>query len=882
MPRSGGLVTATGPEDRGVPADRKRKLPAARQPASTDSVSGAKQQTISELFSASQQKPVNRDAKGSALSPTSKRIRLDPTATAAPFATIPSETTPLPRENMYNFPSNNKNNPVDLTGSATSPPARRPNGFRAKPNFNPHAGAKKLVVKNLRTTPRTDPREYLNQTWERLDKALTAIFNNEEISFSLEELYKGVENCCRQGHAAELSILLKDKCSVYVRSGLKEPLLERTGATNVDLLRAVLAAWATWNRQLKGRSLQEIAVDLFRTNIFNDAKLGSRTVDGACDLVDADRMDDLQDQSTFRDTIKLFHDLSIYTSVFEPRMLHKSQTFIINWSKEASAEKSLADYVHSSVQLMNREMSRCEHYGLDSTTRRDLLTLLETYLIQQQADRLVNQDDIADFLEDNAVNDLEQLYTLLERRQLVLRLREPFVKWIDDTGTAIVFDDKEQEQMVIKLLTLKRQLDTIWRVSFHRNTELGHALRETFEAFINKTKKGAATWNTDNSKPGEMIAKYVDMLLRGGAKAIPAQLSKSAIKTVAADDEDDDVAFDEDSEINAQLDQVLDLFRFVHGKAVFEAFYKKDLARRLLMGRSASADAERSMLARLKTECGAGFTQNLEQMFKDIELAREEVSSYKMLMADRGENPTLDLSVNILSAAAWPTYPDVPVQIPQEIKSAIDRFDQHYKSKHRGRKLDWKHALAHCQLKANFPKGNKEIVVSSFQAIVLLLFNNVPAGEHLSYETIKAETGLPDREIIRTLQSLACAKLRPLTKHPKGKDIAPTDTFTFNTAFTHEKYRVKINQVQLKETKEENKETHERVAADRNFETQAAIVRIMKSRKLISHAELVAEVIGATRSRGVLGVPDIKRNIDRLVDKDYMEREEGNMYSYVA
>jgi cullin 4 len=38
----------------------------------------------------------------------------------------------------------------------------------------------------------------------------------------------------------------------------------------------------------------------------------------------------------------------------------------------------------------------------------------------------------------------------------------------------------------------------------------------------------------------------------------------------------------------------------VHGKAVFEAFYKKDLAKRLLMNRSASADAEKSMLDRLK------------------------------------------------------------------------------------------------------------------------------------------------------------------------------------------------------------------------------------------------------------------------------------------
>lgn len=347
---------------------------------------------------------------------------------------------------------------------------------------------------------------------------------------------------------------------------------------------------------------------------------------------------------------------------------------------------------------------------------------------------------MADLLDENCVDDLEQLYKLLERRRLGAKLRSPFEKWVDLTGTAIVFDDKEQENMVVKLLSLKKQLDAMWRVAFHRNTELGHALRESFETFINKSKKTSATWNTDNSKPGEMIAKYVDMLLRGGAKAVPAQLS--SVKSEAERDENDDLAFDEDTEVNNQLDQVLDLFRFVHGKAVFEAFYKKDLARRLLMGRSASADAERSMLARLKTECGAGFTQNLEQMFKDVELAREEMASYKSLLEERGEKVPVDLSVNILSASAWPTYPDIPVIIPQEIQQSLDKFTLHYKSKHSGRKLDWKHALAHCSIKAPFPKGTKELVVSSFQAIVLLLFNSVKSGEHLTYDFLKAETGL--------------------------------------------------------------------------------------------------------------------------------------------
>ena len=102
-----------------------------------------------------------------------------------------------------------------------------------------------------------------------------------------------------------------------------------------------------------------------------------------------------------------------------------------------------------------------------------------------------------------------------------------------------------------------------------------------------------------------------------------------------------------------------------------------------------------------------------------------------------------------------------------------------------------------------------------------------------------------------------------LTKSPKGKEVNPTDEFSFNTSFQDQKLRIKINQIQLKETKEENKETHERVAADRHYETQAAIVRIMKSRKTIKHAELVAEVINATKSRGVLEPADIKKNIEK-------------------
>lgn len=155
----------------------------------------------------------------------------------------------------------------------------------------------------------------------------------------------------------------------------------------------------------------------------------------------------------------------------------------------------------------------------------------------------------------------------------------------------------------------------------------------------------------------------------------------------------------------------------------------------------------------------------------------------------------------------------------------------------------------------------------------------------------------------RTLQSLACAKYRVLSKHPKGKDVNSSDQFSYNANFSDKQLRIKINQVQLKETKEETKTTHERVAADRHFETQAAIVRIMKSRKTLSHAELISEVISATKNRGVLQPAEIKGEIEkcvflittvpgycltlvfpsRLIEKEYVERKEGtNHYSYVS
>ena len=474
-----------------------------------------------------------------------------------------------------------------------------------------------------------------------------------------------------------------------------------------------------------------------------------------------DRQETLKQDSTMllRTAIRMFHVLTVYTQDFEPIFMTGSISYFLSWAQEEVTTKALAVYVAESHKLIEREVLRCATFGLDSTTKASIEGHFEEILIKQKQERLLNMKDISTLLEQDAADSLKLLYGLLKRVHLEDKLKQPFEAFIVETGSGIVFDEEREADMVIRLLEFKKKLDLIWERSFEMHEGLGHILREGFEIFINKTKKTNMAWGTDNPKPGEMIAKYVDMILKGGAKVIPASLTSTGNSSRAPVAEDQDPSSeDEDTEISKQLDQVLDLFRFVHGKAVFEAFYKRDLARRLLLQRSASADAEKSMLTRLKSgesailtfllmtnlvsECGAGFTHNLEQMFKDMELAREEITGYKSMLTERQIKSPVDLNVSVLSASAWPSYPDVAIEIPRSIQKATASFEQHYKMKHSGRRLTWKHALAHCQLKAAFPKGNKEIIVSSFQAIVLLLFNEIPLNGQIAYADIQAATNL--------------------------------------------------------------------------------------------------------------------------------------------
>jgi cullin-4 len=120
---------------------------------------------------------------------------------------------------------------------------------RPPSNFQPHAGAKRLVIKNLRTTSTKSVDEYYDRTWSELDAALTSIFNKCPPSTPLEVLCRGVEATCRRGQAEKLFMHLKDRCKGYLEKQLLPEVDRQTGTSNIDALQAVQRFWVVWNEQ---------------------------------------------------------------------------------------------------------------------------------------------------------------------------------------------------------------------------------------------------------------------------------------------------------------------------------------------------------------------------------------------------------------------------------------------------------------------------------------------------------------------------------------------------------------------------------------------------------------------------------------------------------
>merc|ERR1711935_720127 len=107
----------------------------------------------------------------------------------------------------------------------------------------------------------------------------------------------------------------------------------------------------------------------------------------------------------------------------------------------------------------------------------------------------------------------------------------------------------------------------------------------------------------------------------------------------------------EADELEGLLDGVMVIFRYLEDNDVFQKFYSKALAKRLVDSNSASDDAESSMISKLKQTCGYEWTSKFQRMFQDMGVSKDLMAKFNTKVTNK---VIKDFSMMVLTSGSWP------------------------------------------------------------------------------------------------------------------------------------------------------------------------------------------------------------------------------------
>ncbi|XP_034230690.1 cullin-3 isoform X2 [Thrips palmi] len=766
------------------------------------------------------------------------------------------------------------------------------------------SGMKKEPKMRIRAFPMSMDEKYVENIWLLLKNAIQEIQKKNNSGLSFEELYRNAYTMVLHKHGERLYTGLKEVVTQHLETKVREDVLR---ALHNNFLQTLNQAWndhqtsmvmirdilmymdRVYVQQNEVDNVYNLGLIFFRDQVVRYGCIRDHLRDTLLDMVMRERKGEVVDRIAIKNGCQMLMVLginsrSVYEEDFERPFLQQSAEFYKMESQKFLAENCASAYIKKVEARINEEAERAKHY-LDESTEVHIVGVVEEELINKHMRTIVEMENsgVVFMLKNQKTEDLARLYKLLSRVSEGLKTVSQCVStYLREQGKALVQEEEAGTNAITfvqNLLDLKDRFDKFLHESFGNDKTFKQVIASDFEYFLNL-----------NPKSPEYLSLFIDDKLKKGVKGMTEQ------------------------EIEQVLDKTMVLFRFLQEKDVFERYYKQHLAKRLLLNKSVSDDSEKNMISKLKTECGCQFTSKLEGMFKDMTVSNTIMEEFKEhIVTVKTTLHGVDLSVRVLTTGFWPTQSATPkCSIPTAPRNAFETFRVFYLGKHSGRQLTLQPQLGSADLNAVFfgprreegegrdgassstslmssgsgPSGPRKhiIQVSTYQMCVLMLFNN---RERLSYEEIKNETDIPERDLIRALQSLAMGKAtqRILIKTPRTKEIESDHAFQINDSFSSKLHRVKIQTVAAKgESEPERKETRNKVDEDRKHEIEAAIVRIMKARKRMAHNVLVAEVTEQLKIRFLPSPVIIKKRIEGLIEREYLARtpEDRKVYTYVA
>ena len=613
-------------------------------------------------------------------------------------------------------------------------------------------------------------------------------------------------------------------------------------------------------------SLKQEGFRLFKELVFDE--FHEIAAEYILNAIGREREHEHQDRQLLKSSVQVFIEigyefeekgLSVYQNKLEKKVFEHAQEYYKRQSQAWLDGDSCPNYLVKVEECLNAESDRVDAFLNQSSMKGLQFTVYQELLQYHQLALLTKATGLEHMLESHRTEDLSRLYRLYSPYEndlpAIAKILQDYVaeigvKVVDKASTP---EEKSnggsaqqgQHSLVQSLIEFHGEYADIVEKCLGDNPIFKKALKAAFEGFINK-----------DNRVSKQLARFVNDVLKKHSK----------INT---------------SDLNSTLDNVVFLYGYISEKDVFERDYQIFLADRLLNDQCESEHSEKSMIAKLKTECGYQWTNKLEGMFKDVTLAKEQMRRFKKIY-DTEKILGMSFDVNVCTSGMWPSSKYVACRIPPELEESCSRFTQFYLSEHSGQKLEWRCELGEAEVQVLFAKGLKRtLTCTTYMMMVLLCFNSAST---LSLQQILEITGLSFYDIADSMFSLAHPNTKVLLKKPNVKTLEPTDMFKLNPKFQSQLLKVTIPSMRYSVNNKRRDEEENAIQKQRKNQMDAAIVRIMKTRKTLRHNRLVAEVMQQLQARFKPKPQMIKKRIEALIEQEYMERDPDNrgVYNYLA
>ena len=256
------------------------------------------------------------------------------------------------------------------------------------------------------------------------------------------------------------------------------------------------------------------------------------------------------------------------------------------------------------------------------------------------------------------------------------------------------------------------------------------------------------------------------------------------------------------------------------------------------------------------------------------------------------------VALKVLSANAWSPTMALRIRLPPLLDSVRAFAERRYSKEYGRRLLTWNWLKSNVTLRTLYLNNRRSVELLVPMAVAsILLEMDVVGSDVLDAEQVERVTDAENRQTRVALHRMEQMQLVSMRSSAASKATTTVGVIELNRSCQLQQKRVSLLPKRLaaqpasaaatvaKNKQQQDESTAENIALERRrFVLQAAVISVMKSARSLDFASLCEGVVGILRGKFAPASSDIKRTVEQLLEKDYLERDacDRNQFLYKA